>query len=192
MINAKLILPVWACATAMLIAGASAQAATFVYTATSGNDPFTASGTLNLAVLPGQPGVFAVTGIDAVVDAGLPTQDVSKALYNTTAPGQTSYTADGLFYFNNLVYAKGPAVDLGGIEFVGATGVLYNLFAQGGSYTLYEDANHSFGPNSVGALSVSGIPEPATWATMLVGFFGLGAAMRVRRRVAAAERSRTP
>lgn len=34
---------------------------------------------------------------------------------------------------------------------------------------------------------VSGIPEPATWAMMLLGFFGLGAALRgVRRRQALA------
>ncbi len=186
MMNAKLIPSASACAAAMLVLGAPAQAATFVYTATSGNDPFTASGTLDLAAMPGQPGVYAVTGIDAVVDAGLPTQDVSTTLYQTTSPGQTTYTADGLFYFDNLVFSKAPAVDLGGIEFVGATGALYNLFSQGGNYTLYEDRNHAFGPNSVGALSVSGIPEPAIWSTMLVGFFGLGAAMRVRRRWAAA------
>jgi len=183
--NAKLILPAATCAMAMLVAGSSAQAATFIYTATSGNDPFTASGTLDLAAMPGQPGVFAVTGIDAVVDKGLSTQDVSTTLYKTASPGQTSYTADGLFYFDNLVFSKAPSVDLGGIEFVGASGALYNLFAQGGSYTLYEDRNHSLGANSMGVLSVSGIPEPATWATMLVGFFGLGAALRARRGLAA-------
>ena len=30
------------------------------------------------------------------------------------------------------------------------------------------------------------VPEPATWAMMLVGLFGLGAAMRSRRQLAAA------
>lgn len=34
------------------------------------------------------------------------------------------------------------------------------------------------------SLSVGGVPEPATWAIMLVGFGGLGATLRQRRRVA--------
>jgi hypothetical protein len=33
-----------------------------------------------------------------------------------------------------------------------------------------------------GSITIPGIPEPATWAMMLIGFGGLGAAMRMRRR----------
>jgi len=44
--------------------------------------------------------------------------------------------------------------------------------------------------NNVGAYDVTlsgpAVPEPATWAMMLVGFGGLGAAMRSRRKLAAA------
>jgi hypothetical protein len=39
--------------------------------------------------------------------------------------------------------------------------------------------------SSVSFQAVGGVPEPATWAVMLVGFGGLGAAMRSRRRRAA-------
>jgi hypothetical protein len=41
------------------------------------------------------------------------------------------------------------------------------------------------GPSSVafsGSISPAGVPEPASWAMMLVGFGGLGAAMRSRRK----------
>jgi len=41
--------------------------------------------------------------------------------------------------------------------------------------------------NNTGAFTASvAVPEPATWAMMLVGFGGLGAAMRSRRKLAAA------
>jgi hypothetical protein len=42
-----------------------------------------------------------------------------------------------------------------------------------------------FGPVTI-SVSVTTVPEPATWAMMLVGFGGLGAAMRARRRQAVA------
>ena len=46
----------------------------------------------------------------------------------------------------------------------------------------YDGTNPGLGLNIVGAP----VPEPATWATMLAGFGGLGAAMRSRRRRPAA------
>lgn len=55
--------------------------------------------------------------------------------------------------------------------------------------TLYAVINDSFFPNNSGSYSVSlslsppasAVPEPATWAMMLVGFGAVGASMRVRK-----------
>ena len=40
--------------------------------------------------------------------------------------------------------------------------------------------------NSVGALTAVGVPEPASWTLMIVGFGGMGAILRRRRQVQAA------
>jgi hypothetical protein len=69
----------------------------------------------------------------------------------------------------------------------------------------YSDEEHWFrgsvlvmdgtsGPRSAGktwTLQVTAVPEPSTWAMMLLGFFGLGTALRHRRRLGALEPSRT-
>lgn len=47
------------------------------------------------------------------------------------------------------------------------------------------DANYDFGRVTIDLLGAS-VPEPTTWALMLVGFGGLGAALRRRRAVVAA------
>lgn len=44
-----------------------------------------------------------------------------------------------------------------------------------------------YGPNRLGAFTVpGGVPEPASWAMMILGFLGAGSALRARRRQATA------
>ncbi|MBW8813184.1 MAG: PEP-CTERM sorting domain-containing protein [Caulobacterales bacterium] len=61
-----------------------------------------------------------------------------------------------------------------------AAGAQYIIGAQGAENGDYP----SLGANSA-ILGVGGVPEPATWAMMLMGFFGLGAMVRRRRALAA-------
>jgi len=51
-----------------------------------------------------------------------------------------------------------------------------------GSFTL---VNPFFGNGTLSISPVAGVPEPATWAMMLVGFGGIGFAMRRRSKVRA-------
>jgi choice-of-anchor C domain-containing protein len=63
----------------------------------------------------------------------------------------------------------------------------YHFVATGASTTLtFSSATDTpYGP-ALDNVSVAGVPEPAEWALMLVGFGGLGAAMRRKRAAVAA------
>ena len=68
-------------------------------------------------------------------------------------------------YFTNIVFG---AMETGTVNFIGG------IAGNGGSdYFSLEEA--------LSSSSLSSVPEPATWALMLVGFAGLGGAVRARR-----------
>ena len=83
--------------------------------------------------------------------------------------------ADQVFTFTNT-----GATDKTNMGYVQETLKFFNS----GTSTLSFNSLDRSGPYGpvIGAVSVAGVPEPATWAMMLVGFGGLGAAMRASRR----------
>jgi choice-of-anchor C domain-containing protein len=70
---------------------------------------------------------------------------------------------------------------------MGWTAFSYNFLATGSSTTLAfaSATGTAFGP-ALDNVSVAAVPEPASWALMLVGFGGLGAVLRRQRRTVAA------
>jgi hypothetical protein len=96
----------------------------------------------------------------------------SAAYLNVTNALDTSYGAYGgqFAYFTNIAGAYGP----GTVNFIGG------IAANGGtSYFSLEEAASLTGPPTV-----TGVPEPSTWAMMALGFAGLGfAGYRGRKKV---------
>jgi PEP-CTERM motif len=88
--------------------------------------------------------------------------------------------------YDNKFFASAPYVDNGGILF-NAGSFAYNLYSSGSSYYLstFNPDNSYFNPGDLGTLQVAAVPEPATWAMMILGFAGIGY-LAYRRRQGAA------
>ena len=107
---------------------------------------------------------FCVIQLYAAGLPGLPTQ---ANLYSNVISGGDSSSGNYSMTFN--------APTVAGSYFIGGTTSLDYQFntvsggANGDGFVNYQ-------------INVAGVPEPATWAMMLVGFGGLGAVLRNRRR----------
>ena len=100
---------------------------------------------------------------------------------------QITGLAPGLFGANDLFYLTGPFfVDGNGLGFTTAAGISANLFVT-------NDTSYRVNTQGAGLLTglvtatataeaPAAVPEPATWAMMLVGFGAVGYSMRFARR----------
>ena len=61
---------------------------------------------------------------------------------------------------------------------------LANLFLPAGTYTFHIQGTRGNNTSYSGGVAFAAVPEPATWAMMLMGFGAIGFAMRRRRRPA--------
>lgn len=141
---------------------------------------------------------FAGTGLffgEPLVGSGtLTTNDVSQVSALNGYTYQTITEISGTFNgsqitglanvtgSNNLFYLTGPFfVDGNGLGFTTAAGSAVNLFVTTGTRYRLNAGGLSTGFVTASASAVTAaVPEPATWALMLVGFGAIGVSMRRR------------
>ena len=152
-------------ATALLVAG-SVSATTLDFTFSNATDSATGQFTTSNGAYP-----LTITGITGTFDGSAIT-------------GLSGYAAA-----DNTIYQPTPFYfSLGGVSFTSAGGA-YNIYAyNGGDYLLKSSVDPVGLPQNGQLLTVAtiSVPEPATWAMMLVGFGFAGAVARTSRKRALA------
>ena len=139
------------------------------------------------SVPPGAPAGAEVINISAdggasgffLVDFTLPT-----GATNVSINGAFNVDDDGFVFVNGNSLAEGD-------EFSNTTFTSSDqtIFKPGENQFLVSDINSGGGPSGAAffaTVSYAAVPEPASWAMMLVGFGGLGAAMRAGRKAKSA------
>ncbi len=165
-----------AAAVAAAAVTAPASAATYLlnYTATSGTPlPTTATLTITTANTLNMAG-----GYDILSASGTVNGVAITGLAGVNPPG---------FNTDNVYFAADPILSSGGFGWNSAGGITGNLWGNGpGAYSLYQFDGGGYTIATDGVLTVSQVPEPASWALMVVGFGLVGAFSRRRSQAVAA------
>jgi hypothetical protein len=131
---------------------------------------------------------YDITGITGSVQSGVNTFAINS-LYTVpgTPPGVGSVSGPGFnWVFNDVIFTNGGLhFDYNGLVF-SAGGSLYNLFSDlAGTNNAALASNDPIVSGSVDTVGVgtitAAVPEPSTWAMMILGFAGVGF-MAYRRR----------
>ena len=164
-----------------------------------------AAAAATLVAMPANAAVylFSVSGPGASASGNITTVDGTNGSAVTAVTGTVSYagvngggpftmtTLSSYAAATNRYYTSGPFADFGGISFNTNTGGAFNLGGGGTgpsglviNTAVLNPIGYAgvLGSTSVDTVATSAVPEPATWAMMLLGFGILGFGMRSRRK----------
>jgi hypothetical protein len=162
----KLSMPMVLAASLSLMGASASSAATLHYTFSPGS----------YYDYSGSPSHTAVTG-------SFDFDTVSGLLSNV------SYTSVSGSFSTGTEYTPGDATQIYFGVFGSPNYDVYQLarsLNNGGTVGINSGTHPSIVIDAGGSLTTGGVPEPSTWAMMLVGFGALGSALRGRRRVSLA------
>ena len=150
---------------------AQAQAKSYIWHFTDAS--YTASGT------------FQTNASNDVISGGGvvsgPSANDTLTLFPNPTPGVENTSSDGHWTYDDVV-----PVDFFGLLFTGVTNPFYDVFANGGGGSIgisfAGGQTYNLDNSIIGQLSVTAVPEPATWAMTVLGVGMIGAGLRLSRR----------
>jgi PEP-CTERM motif len=126
---------------------------------------------------PGQYNITAATNT-TIVDPNFGNQ--GYAYVPNPLPPLAANSPDGFLTYDGALFAGTPHLSENGLLWVGAVnGADENIFTFNGAYFIVDIFNQANPDNlgnfaSVINLTITPVPEPATWVLMVLGFAGLG------------------
>ncbi len=162
-----------ALAVGAALSGSAAQAAVYDYTFTQtggAGSIVSMKGTFTTAA------PWSASGVEIIGMTGNLTS--FDSVFGNPTYAAASYSPDGAFIYDNVLSSSQPYLDNPGVLFTTSDnpGGYWNLFSTDPTtYNLYESVpGQGYPVAETGTLSVTAVPEPATWAMMLAGFAFLG------------------
>ncbi|MBY0583571.1 MAG: PEPxxWA-CTERM sorting domain-containing protein [Sphingomonas sp.] len=170
-------------ALALSTVATAASATTFVYSFSADNGAAGAFGTLE-ATDNGNGSFTATSG--TITTFGTIAMGSGTLIPNPNAPApSTTPTMNGFFiiYDDLLFPGQNPLVNINGLAF-NINGTNINIYSPNGpsSYAVFDNGSTAVTPGNFSLSQVAAVPEPATWAMMIVGFGMIGAGIRSRKR----------